>query len=90
MQRNLLLVLALGFLICCVGLFARIYMDFVFYRSNFSGANRGRSTELRYMRLIKENGVPKWPLFVAVTCVPLGIVTCVGAILYNNHLRLPR
>ncbi len=90
MQRNLFFILALGFLVCCVGGFARIYMDNVFYRSHLPGTKWGRTTELRYMRMIKEKGVPKWPLYVAVICIPLGIATCVGAILYNNHLRLPR
>jgi hypothetical protein len=52
------------------------------------GALGGRNTELTYLQLVRKRQAPTWPLIVAATCIPLGIVVIFGAIPWNNHLRL--
>ena len=87
-MKSLPFILALGFIVSCIGIFARIYMDISLSHAQLSNSQKGRNTELRYFHLIKQRGVPVWPLVVAVSCVPLGIVIIFGAIAWNNHLRL--
>ena len=82
------IILALGFIISCIGIFARIYMDRSVSRARRLGAHRGRNTELTYLHLVKQQRAPSWPLVLAASCIPLGIVIIFGAILWNNHLRL--
>lgn len=87
-MKVLPLILALGFIVSCVGIFARIYMDRSVNRARPLGAHRGSNTELTYLHLVKQHRAPSWPLFLAASCIPLGFVIIFGAILWNNHLRL--
>lgn len=77
--------LACGMVVFTVGGLARTYMNIVISRSSVSGNWRSRSTELRYRQLIREQGVPSWPLIVTVVLVPLGIITAFAAIVLSNH-----
>ena len=87
-MKSLPFILALGLIVSCIGVFARIYMDISLSHAHLSDSQKRRNTELRYFHLIKQRGVPAWPLVVAISCIPLGIVIIFGAIVWNNHLRL--
>jgi hypothetical protein len=88
MSRSLLFIVALGFIVFCIGGLARTYMNLSLNKRSLPGEQKRRSTELRYKRLMKEHDAPAWPLFVAITCMPLGIVIIFFAIAWSNHIRL--
>ncbi len=62
---------------------ARTYMNIIISRSSLSGGSR--STERRYSHLIREQGVPRWPLLAAVTLIPLGILLAFASIVWSNY-----
>jgi hypothetical protein len=88
MQRDLPFILAVGFIVFCIGGFARVYMDSSWKNGRFWGGHSTRNTELNYIRMEKETGKSRWPVYLAAICIPLGIAIVFGAILYYNHLRL--
>jgi hypothetical protein len=90
LQRDLLFPIVFGFVVACIGMLARIYMDFSVKDGDILSRPTGRNTEMEYERLMKEQGAPSWPLYVALTCIPLGIAIVFGAILWRNHLKLRR
>jgi hypothetical protein len=67
-------VLSIGFLICGSGMFCMTYVDHIF--------NPGR----RNRNSPDGNRVPTWPMHVAFTLIPLGIVIMAGASVWKNHL----
>ena len=79
--------IAMGFIVSCIGVAARVYMDFSVngWRAAYD-LKRG-STELTYWRLVKQKGAPAWPLIINVTSIPLGILIVFGSIVWINHLR---
>ena len=87
MLRNLFVILFLGFAVFCIGILARTYMNRVLNNGRLWGVEKGRSTELRYLQLVRKRRAPAWPLTVSVICIPLGIAVMFGSILWNNHLR---
>jgi hypothetical protein len=88
MSRSLPFIVVLGFVVFCIGGLARTYMNISLSKRSLSGGQKRRSTELRYKSLMREHNAPAWPLFVAITCMPLGIVIIFFAIAWSNHLRL--
>ncbi|HEY1903208.1 MAG TPA: hypothetical protein VGG56_12290 [Terracidiphilus sp.] len=88
-MKNLPFIVAIGFIVFCVGGLARVYMDFSSKNGRFWGGNSAqKNTELSYIRMAKETGKSQWPVYLAAICIPLGIAIVFGAILYHNHLRL--
>lgn len=77
------LMLIVGFVLVLTGTATRTYMNIVIDRSPLAGNTFTRSTELRYRRLVREQGAPLWPLAVTVACVPLGIVIAFAAVILS-------
>jgi hypothetical protein len=86
MSNRFVLMLASGFVVFGTGGLSRAYMNILISQSPLSSGSNTRSTELRYKRLIKEKGTRVWPLVVTVTCVPLGILLALAAIVGSNYL----
>jgi hypothetical protein len=82
MPFHFVLMLAFGVAIFVVGGIARTYENIKISQSSVH--NWGTwSTELRYMRLVRERVAPLWPLIVASVCMPLGILISFAAILWS-------
>jgi hypothetical protein len=79
--------IATGFIVFCIGGVARAYMDFAVNGWKMFYVLRRGNTELAYWRLRRQQQAPAWPLFVALTCMPLGIIILVGSIIFSDHLR---
>jgi hypothetical protein len=75
-----------GLVLVGVGALARMNMNIVIKRSPLPDSLGTDSTELRYRRLIKEQGVPVWPLVVTAVCIPLGIIISFAAIIWSNQI----
>jgi hypothetical protein len=75
--------LAIGFIIFTVGAAARIYMDLRLRGSSRVGMSRGGLTERNYRQLMKDQDVPRWPLVLSLSCIPLGVVLVFGAIIWS-------
>lgn len=86
MLSSLFVVLFLGFVVFCIGILARTYMNRTLNDGRLWGVEKGRSTELRYFQLVRKKRVPAWPLAVSTICISLGIAVMFGSILWNNHL----
>jgi hypothetical protein len=78
--------LILGIVVFGIGALARTYMNILISRSPLSGGSPTRSTERKYMRLIREHGAKAWPLWVTVILMPLGIILAFGAIIWSNRM----
>jgi hypothetical protein len=87
MFRGLFVILFLGFSFFCVGIFARTNMNRTLNCGRQWGVKKGRSTELRYIQLVRDKRASVWPLVVSIVFIPLGIVLMFGSIFWNNHLR---
>ena len=82
-----MLLLGLGMVLFTVGGVTRTYMNAVIGRSSRSEDHPGtRSTELRYWRLIKEQGAAAWPLLVTVVFIPLGISIAFTGVIWSNRV----
>jgi hypothetical protein len=82
MSFRFVLMLAFGVAVFIVGGLSRTYENIKISQSSVH--NWGTwSTELRYMRLVRELGAPLWPLIVASVCIPLGILIGFAAILLS-------
>jgi hypothetical protein len=79
--------LIIGFAISCVGVFARVYMDFAEHGMKMFSTLRRGNTEVSYWRLVKQRRARAWPLFVSVVCIPLGVIVVFGSILWSNVHR---
>lgn|GEM_PF-5363620 len=73
MQKLFFGMLATGFVVCGIGMYFMTYVEHRLNRSRFPGSTNRASS-------------PVWPLYVAFTCIPLGIVIMFGAIVWRNHL----
>ena len=85
MSDRFVLMLAFGVVLFGVGALARTYMNIRIGQAPSDGSTT-RSTEIKYMRLVRNKGAPIWPLIIAVVFIPLGIVATFTAIIWNNHL----
>jgi hypothetical protein len=74
MERLFFAILAIGFLISGTGMYSLTYVEHPLNRSR------------RHMVSTQERRAPLWPLYVAFTCIPLGIAIMFGAIVWKNHL----
>jgi hypothetical protein len=86
MSYHFVFMLVFGVVLFGVGALARTYMNIVISRSPLAGSSGTRSTELRYKRLIREQGAGVWPLVVTVIFTPLGILIAFAAVIWNNHI----
>ena len=86
MSHGCVLLLVVGVLLFGIGGITRTYMNIVISRSSLLGGSGTRSTELRYKRLIKEQGGKVWPLVVTIICIPLGVLLVFAAIIWNNQM----
>lgn len=87
MDNRLGLLLTIGFVIFCVGVAVRSYMTIrvnggILFRVPPEG-----STELGYIKLIKERHAPVWPLIVSTACTIVGIVVIFGALFWTGMHR---
>jgi type III secretory pathway component EscT len=80
--------LVFGGLLFIVGVLARSYMNIKIAQAQ-SNDSTTHSTQIRYMRLVRNNGASRWPLIIAVVLMPLGIILTFGAIIWSNH-SLPK
>lgn len=84
MDKHLGLMLTVGFIIFCIGIIARSYMTIranggVLFRVTPSG-----STEVDYMKLVREGRAPLWPLIVSTVCIIAGIVIIFGSLFWTG------
>lgn len=86
MPYRCVFMLVSGVLLFGIGAITRTYMNIMISRSPLSRSSGARSTELRYRRLIKEQGAQLWPLVVTIICIPLGIIVTFAAIIWNNQM----
>jgi len=86
MSYRCILMLVSGVLLFGVGAVTRTYMNIMISRSPLPGGSGAQSTELRYRRLVKEQGAEVWPLVVTIICIPLGILIAFAAIIWNNQM----
>jgi hypothetical protein len=87
LPERFVFMLATGFVLFGVGALARTYMNIKIGQVPSDGTPT-RSTEVTYLRLVRNNRAPIWPLAIAVTFIPLGIVTSVAAIIWSNRLSV--
>jgi hypothetical protein len=85
---NLYLPVAIGFATFCVGGLARTYMNVRLNKHLWRGQRGNRSTERRYLNLVREKAAPIWPLIMGPTLMLLGIAIVFGAIIHHNRLQL--
>lgn len=88
MGERFVLMLVFGVVLFIVGVLARTYMNIKIAQAQSDDPNT-RSTEIRYMRLVRNNGASLWPLIIAVVLMPLGVILTFGAIIWSNR-SLPR
>ena len=74
MQSLFFGILAIGFVICSIGMY---FMTYVEHR-----LNRPRGAP----KPADRRGGRVWPLYIAFTCIPLGIAIMFAAIVWKNHL----
>src|ERR1035441_10603238 len=86
MSHGCVLMLVVGVLLFGIGAITRTYMNIMINRSPLPDGPGARSTELRYKRLIKEQGGKVWPLVVTIICIPLGVLLAFAAIICNNQM----
>jgi len=79
------LMLTSGILLFGIGGLARTYMN-VRIAQALSDGSTTRSTELKYLSLVRKNDAPMWQLVITVIFIPLGILTSFAAIIWSNHL----
>jgi hypothetical protein len=84
MPYRFVFMLVFGVVLFVVGALTRAYMNIVISRSPLSSSSGVRSTELRYKRLIREQGARVWPLVVTIVFIPLGILIAFAAVIWNN------
>ena len=84
MAERSVLMLAFGFGLFVIGGLARTYMNIRIAQAQ-SNDTTTRSTEIRYMRLVRNNGASLWPLIIAVVLMPLGVILTFAAIIWNNY-----
>ena len=73
----------LGFVVFCIGGFARMYM--VVRINGWSGyLSSQRNLITNYRKLISQQAAPIWPLVVSVTCMPLGLAIVFAVILLSK------
>jgi len=85
MQSRFVIILAFGLVLLLAGAVTRTYMNISIGRSALPTRSRTRSTELKYMRLIKEQGGARWPLIAPIILIPAGVILAFVAILLNNR-----
>ena len=73
-----------GMCIFGLGTLARAYMVSRNARDARSVVPGRRVTEVRYWRLVKAGVAPKWPLYMGLTFVPIGILFTLGAFFLTN------
>ena len=88
MAERFVFMLAFGVVLFMVGVLARTYMNIKIAQAQ-SNDPTTRSTEIRYMRLVRNSGASIWPLIITVGLMPLGVILTFGAIIWNNR-TLPR
>jgi len=79
-----LIVLILGIVLFGVGALTRAYMNSQLNHSSPFGSASIRSTELRYYRLAREAGLPRWPLVMTIFCIPAGMILAFAAIFLSR------
>jgi hypothetical protein len=87
LPERFVFMLATGVVLFGIGGLARTYMNVRISQMSSDGA-RTRSTEVKYLRLVRNSKVPIWPLAIAVIFIPLGIVTTFAAIIWSNRLSV--
>ena len=87
MPERFVFMLAIGVVLFGVGGLARTYMN-IRIRQMPSDGTSTRSTEVKYLRLVRSSRVPIWPLAISVTFIPLGILTTFAAIILSNRLTV--
>ena len=85
MSEHFVLMQAFGFALFGVGVLTRTYMSIKIGQAPADGPAT-RSTEIKYMRLVRNKGAPIWPLIITVVFMPLGIIVSFAAIILSNHL----
>ena len=88
MAERFVLMLAFGVVVFIIGGLARTYMNLKIAQAQ-SNDPTTRSTEIRYMRLVRSKGASLWPLIIAVVLMPLGVILTFAAIIWNNR-SLPK
>ena len=78
------LMIGFGMVLFAVGAATRAHMNTAIRRSPLLQDPGTRSTEVRYWRLIKEQGATVWPLVVTVVFIPLGVLVAFAAIIFAN------
>jgi hypothetical protein len=84
LSEHFVLMQAFGFALFSVGVLTRTYMNIKIGQAPADGATT-RSTEIKYMRLVRNKGAPIWPLIITIVFIPLGIIVCFAAIILSNH-----
>jgi hypothetical protein len=85
LPQRFVFMLDTGVVLFGIGGLERTYMN-VRIGQMPSDGTRTRSTEVKYLRLVRNSKAPIWPLAIAVTFIPLGIVTTFTAIIWSNRL----
>lgn len=80
MPGRCVVLLVSGFTLVGIGTLARVYMNVLVDRAR-PGGPRYYFTEVEYLRLRKERGASRWPLVVAVVCLPLGAALALAAMI---------
>jgi hypothetical protein len=75
--------LVLGFLTFGLGGLARTYMNRQI-RKRMPSRSIWASTEIGYWRLVQDRQAPKWPLFVTLVCLPVGVVLVFTAVIISS------
>lgn len=65
--------LSIGAVIFLAGTIARTYENIKISQSSVHNWDTW-VTERRYMRLVREEGAPLWPVIIASICLPLGML----------------
>jgi len=86
MTWRVVLIFAVGILLFGIGALAHTYMKLRIGKAH-SDCSGTRSTEVKYMGLVKTHEAPMWPLLVAVTFTPLGVITSFAAVIWSNHAK---
>ena len=84
LAERFVVMLAFGVVLFIGSVLARTSMNIKIGQAQ-SGNPTTRSTEIRYLRLVRSKGASLWPLIIAVVLIPLGIVLTFGAIIVNNR-----
>lgn len=77
----------IGFTIACVGFVALNYANFRTRKGLGLGVAQ-RISHAEAKQLAHGQRPPRWSVYTASICIPLGILIAFGAIVYNNHIRI--